>query len=54
MKGSRFVKALGEACDKTGWRIHAFTLMGSGRNIWFTSECERISRQGGSSNLPLS
>jgi REP element-mobilizing transposase RayT len=25
----RFLETLGEACDKTGWRIHAFVLMGN-------------------------
>jgi putative transposase len=25
----RFVETLGEACDKTGWRIHAYMLMGN-------------------------
>jgi len=25
----RFLETLGEACDKTGWRIHAYVLMGN-------------------------
>ncbi len=25
----RFVETLGEACEKTGWRIHAYVLMGN-------------------------
>src|SRR5712664_4533098 len=25
----RFLEALGEACQKTGWRIHAYVLMGN-------------------------
>src|SRR5580658_3652821 len=25
----RFVKTLGEACDRTGWRVHAWVLMGN-------------------------
>src|SRR5208282_2971201 len=25
----RFLETLGEACEKTGWRIHAYVLMGS-------------------------
>src|SRR4030095_13062288 len=25
----RFIRTLGEACERTGWRIHAFVLMGN-------------------------
>jgi putative transposase len=25
----RFLETLGEACEKTGWRIHAYVLMGN-------------------------
>ena len=25
----RFVETLGEACGKTGWRVHAYVLMGN-------------------------
>ena len=25
----RFMATLGEACQKTGWRVHAFVLMGN-------------------------
>ena len=27
--GSAFLETLGEACEKTGWRIHAYVLMGN-------------------------
>ena len=30
-----FLEALGEACEKTGWAIHAYVLMGTTITCWW-------------------
>ena len=38
----RFLETLGEAAEKTGWRIHAYVLMG-----WVTQAVSRLKRKPG-------
>ena len=44
--GVRFLETLGEACAKTGWRIHAYVL--SIRFVWFVDwrDCRETGSDG--------
>ena len=41
-----FLATLGVACDKTGWQIHAFCLMGNHFHLHFQQRMEQRRRQG--------
>ena len=42
-----FLKTLGDACEKTAWRVHAYVLMGMGHYTRVTQAVSRATRKPG-------